>query len=145
MVSADVNTSSHCFYLSFGSQGKAIIGAALRHRVYRRNNKSNTILFQDLQSTIQEVINEHPDSSITLPGFWDPPSNSPYIKIDLEDFFDFIALSHAVNLLIGEDMNLSEYDANLARIESMDYGETIHPENRSLDDTLFEISLRERV
>jgi len=129
-------------FSSYGGLGKGIIGAALWHLVYRRGGKSDTDLKNELTSTIGEVVSNHHDSCITMEGFWDLPPHSN-IEIRLEDFFDFIALPHTVNLLIMEDMKLSnETDANEARRTSTIFGEAVHsePTDETMDNMILEIS-----
>jgi hypothetical protein len=77
----------------------------------------------DLQVALADVIENHQDSTIAFPGFWNSADGR---SISLTNFIEFVVAPHIANLLIQEDLQTTEVNANGHRLRSKDIGDAFH-------------------
>jgi hypothetical protein len=77
------------------------------------------IITGGLQAALADVFENHRDSTISFAGFWDSANGR---SISLTNFIEFVVTPHIANLLIEEDLLVSEDCANSHRLRSKDVG-----------------------
>jgi len=85
---------------------------------------------------------EAEQESLDSPTFW---KGFELTVLSLEDFMHFVAGPFVINLLICEDRLITEAEAEVIRLESVEYGKTVHPINDSIEDIVMMIGALQHV
>ena len=81
--------------------------------------KDQAAITENLQVALADVITSHQDSMIPISDFW--LADGGFISFTC--FLEYVATPHVVNLLIQEDLQISESSANTHRIRSKKVGD----------------------
>jgi hypothetical protein len=86
--------------------------------------KDRMSIIGDLQGSLADVFENHRDPTISLANFWNSPdgNSADGRSISLTNFIEFVVTPHIANLLIAEDLHVSEECANGHRLRSRDVG-----------------------
>lgn len=123
--------------ISYGPAGEEVILSTLRYHIFPLFKNSLAVL----AATLTDVF-EAEQCLAEKVGFW---KGFQPMAFTLDDFMHFIAGPFVANLLICGDYGVSEAEAEVTRIESMEYGKAIHPTNDSIDDLVMTIAAPQRV
>ena len=121
-------------FSSYGPAGEEVILATLQHHIFLPSSDAQNVLVE----TMTDVLRAEDSSDAFWKGF-QPASFS------LQDFIFYIAASHVANLLISDDHQISESEAEVIRLESAEYGRHLHEANDAVDDLVMKIAAPKRV
>ena len=85
-------------------------------------------IFENLQTALADVVENHQDTTIAFPGFW-KSTNSRLVS--LTSFIEYVVTPHIANLLIQEDLQISESAADAHRLRSKDVGDAFQCSNEN--------------
>ena len=85
----------------------------------------------DLRAALADVFENHQDSTIALAGFWDCANG---LSVSLTNFIEFVVTPHIANLLIQDDLQITEDSANGHRLRSKDIGDAFQYSNQNDDE-----------
>lgn len=74
----------------------------------------------NLQAALVDVVENHRDTTIAFAPFWDSVDGC---LISLTNFIEYVVVPHVANLLIQEDLQITEESANTHRLRSKDIGD----------------------
>jgi hypothetical protein len=108
---------------SYGPAGRAIVASNLRSKIFHSRIAAEASLIDTVQTLIKEYTHT-PDSN---PNFVEFLVEADGTCIPFDDFIDFVAIPHTINLLIMQDYksrgsSLSKANANRVRLESQEFG-----------------------
>jgi len=114
---------------SYGPHGVEIITATIWSLISNRQTVTDT-----LQETICNLVS--PDSEIRPPatafdGFWDDAIGA---SLSLVQFIEYIVVPHATNILIADDMNENDENADMVRQRSKEFGKRFNAEHETDDE-----------
>jgi len=122
--------------ISYGLTGQEMISSILRNKTFSPWGDIEPILRRTLQRLLAHVTL----CGMALPAddqFWLASAGD---QIPLQDFFDYIAVPHTINLLICYDFPSIEHaDADKIRLESSEYGQLFN-DDTALADKIVEDS-----
>lgn len=116
-ILSSFSRSCHWNSCSYGPRGNEIISAAIYSTILGKDHIS---VSGSLQAALSDLVQDHRDPTITLAGFWDYVDG--YL-ISLTKFIEYVATPHVTNLLIQEDLQATENNANTQRLNSKDIGD----------------------
>ena len=91
-------------------------------------------IIENLQAALIDIVENHRDTTIPLVGFWDSVGGC---LISLSNFIEYVVTPHVANLLIQEDLQTSEDNANAHRLRSKEVGDAFQYTNGN-DEVKFE-------
>jgi len=103
---------------SYGPRGLEIISAAIYSTIYGKDQMTIT---GNLQTALADIVENHRDTTIAFAGFWDSADGC---LISLTNFIEYVITPHVANLLIQEDLQTSEDNANTHRLRSKNVGDS---------------------
>ena len=111
---------------SYGPSGVEIITNMIWKLINNRQTVTNT-----LQETICNLVG--PDSEIrpletAFDGFW---NNAIGASLSLIQFIKYIAVPHTTNLLIADDMNENDENADMVCQQSKEFGKCFNAEHET--------------
>jgi hypothetical protein len=105
-----------------------IIRAAIYSTLFGKNQME---IVGNLQVALADVFENHQDSTIAVAGFWDSANG---LSISLTNFIEFVVTPHIANLLIQNDLQITEDNANGHRLRSKDIGDAFQYSHENDDE-----------
>jgi hypothetical protein len=89
-----------------------------------------------------DILETHGNSGFPTANFW--RGTSP-ISLTVLDFIFYVASPHVVNMLISQDLSVTEAEADRVCLESLQHGLHFHEINDEIDEQAMRIAISKHV